>query len=73
MNQRQKNQLTEIQRNIEDLMNNYTDIKVFANIIKTNFNLEYIAISKPFVDNNVIEQFIQTYQKKINDLYELVN
>ena len=72
MNQRQQNQLTEIKKSIDDLINNYPDIYLFVNIIKTEFDLGYPAIGRKPADSYLIDKFIQNYQDKIKDLYGLV-
>lgn len=72
MNRRQQNQITEIKKSIDDLTNNYPDIQVFTDIIKKQFELEYITINKPEIKNNVIDEFIEAYKGKVNDLYGLV-
>ncbi len=72
MNQKQKNQLTEIKKSIDDLLKNYPNMKVFVNIIRNEFNLEYRTVSKPLIKDYIINEFIDTYQGKVNDLYNLV-
>ena len=72
MNQRQQNQITEIKKSIDDLTNNYPNIQVFTDIIKKQFELEYIAIAKPLIQSDVIDEFIEAYKEKVNDLYGLV-
>ncbi len=71
MNQRQKNQLNEIQKNIDDLIENYDKVRVFAKVIKFQYDLDYMML-KPFKVEHKIDEFINTYQKKVSDLYELV-
>ena len=71
MNQRQKNQLNEIQKNIDDLIDNYDKVRVFAKVIKYQYDLDYMML-KPFKVEHKIDEFINTYRTKINSLYDLV-
>ncbi len=71
MNKKQQNQIAQIKKSIDDLVNNYPNISVFVKIIKDEFVLGYREIENE-VENYKINDFIQDYQEKINDLYNLV-
>ncbi len=72
MNKKQQNQIAQIKKSIDDLVNNYPNISVFVKIIKDEFVLGYREIEKPETEDYKINDFIQDYQEKINDLYNLV-
>ena len=72
MNQKQQNQIKQIKKSIDDLTENYPDLSVFVSIIQTDFDLDYRTIEKQLTESDKIDEFIQTYQEKINDLYGLI-
>lgn len=71
MNKTQQKQIGKIEIDLDKIIEENPELNVFVNVVKQDFNEEYCHLLKYLNNHRDIGIFINYYQDRVKDLYEL--